>query len=132
MERCVDRNESISVHHPKHIKTFANLVDLHISDMREAQKQLWRSQKYALDKLKVELGNTAFDRLNHEQLVTDGRKRAKQGAGSVTLGAEFSYINTVISHVAAIQGIFARWSISLKKTGTPLKRASGPHISCTS
>lgn len=105
IERRIDRNESISAHRPKHIKTFANLVDLHISDMHEVQKPLRRSKGYALQKLKVELGRTAFDGLKREQLITYGRKRAKQGAGPVTLGAELSYINTVITHAAAIHGI---------------------------
>jgi len=105
MERRVDRNESISVHRPKHIKTFANLVDLHISDMHEVQKPLRRSKGYALKKLKVELGKTTFDGLDREQLITYGRKRAKEGAGPVTLGAELSYINTVITHAAAVHGI---------------------------
>jgi len=105
MERRVDRNESVSAHRPKHIKTFANLVDLHISDMHEVQKPLRRSKEYALKKLKAELGKTTFDRLNREQLITYGRKRAKQGAGPVTLGAELSYINTVIAHAAAVHGI---------------------------
>jgi len=101
MERRVDCNESVSVHRPKHIKTFASLVDLHISDMHEVQKPLRRSKAYALKKLKVELGKTTFDRLNREQLIIYGRKRTKEGAGqsfrnrNALVAAKSSYFLTM-------------------------------------
>lgn len=37
MERRVDRGESISAKHPTGIRTFADLIDFHIADMREVK-----------------------------------------------------------------------------------------------
>ena len=107
MECRVDRRESISGKRPKHIKTFGDLIDLHIADMHEVNKPLRRPKAYAMRRLKEQLGKVGFDRLEREQLIDFGRLRAKEGAGPATLGSELSYINTVITHAAAVHGITA-------------------------
>ncbi|MDA7946059.1 MAG: site-specific integrase [Hyphomicrobiaceae bacterium] len=104
-ERRVDRGESISSTRPDHIKTFADLIDLHIADMHEVKKPLRRSKAYSLHKLKTHLGTSDFNNLNRQNLIDYGRFRAKEGAGPVTLGSELSYINTIITHAAAVHGI---------------------------
>lgn len=104
-ERRIDRGESISTRRPANISTFGDLIDLHITDMHEVGKPLRRSKAYALRKLKGELGQSQFNRLHREKLIEYGRLRAKEGAGPVTIGAELSYINTVITHAAAVHGI---------------------------
>ena len=105
MERRVDRGESVSAKRPGHISTFGDLVDLHIADMLEVKRPLRRSKAYSLRKLKDHLGRTAFNKLQREKLIDYGRFRAKAGAGPVTLAAELSYINTIITHAAAVHGI---------------------------
>ncbi len=104
-ERRIDRGESTSKKRPKHIKTFADLVDLHITDMHEVNKPLRRSKAYSLKKLKKHLGRSTFNKLNRDKLIEYGRFRAKEGAGPVTVAAELSYINTVITHAAAVHGL---------------------------
>ncbi|MBG52205.1 MAG: integrase [Rhodobiaceae bacterium] len=104
-ERRVDRRESVSVNRPTHIKTFGDLIDLHIRDMHEVKKPLRRSKAYTLQKLKERLGKTAFETVNREELIDYGRQRAREGARPVTLSSELSYINTIITHAAAVHGI---------------------------
>lgn len=104
-ERRIDRGESVSTKRPANISTFGNLIDLHIADMHEVGKPLRRSKAYSLRKLKDQLGRSQFNKLHREKLIEYGRLRAKEGAGPVTIGAELSYINTVITHAAAVHGI---------------------------
>ncbi len=105
MERRIDRGQSVSAKRPKNVSTFGNLIEIHIADMHEVGKPLRRSKEYALKKLKQELGRSPFNKLRREQLIEYGRSRAKEGAGPVTIGAELSYINTVVTHAAAVHGI---------------------------
>ena len=104
-ERRIDRGQSVAAKRPRNVSTFGNLIDLHITDMHEVGKPLRRSKSYALQKLKSDLGKFPFNKLRREQLIEYGRSRAREGAGPVTLGAELSYINTVITHAAAVHGI---------------------------
>jgi integrase len=101
----IDRGESVSAKRPRNISTFGDLVDLHIDDMHKLKKPLRRSKAYSLQKLKEHLGMSAFNKLRREKLIEYGRFRANEGTGPVTLGAELSYINTVITHAAAVHGI---------------------------
>ena len=90
----------ISSKRPVHIRTFANLVDLHIADMHQVKRPLRRSKAHSLRMLKTHLGPLAHCKLDHERLVDYGRFRAKADAGPETAGTEPSHINTVISHAA--------------------------------
>jgi len=38
-------------------------------------------------------------------LIAYGKKRARQGAGPVTLAIDFSYLKTLLTHATAIHGI---------------------------
>lgn len=106
MERRIDRGqEVVRAAGPRCHRTLANLIDLHIDDMREVHKPLRRSKAYTLELLRQKLGPTPFDRLGRDMLVDYGRRRAKEGAGPVTVSAELSYINTIVTHAAAVHGI---------------------------
>lgn len=105
IERRIDRGESVSTQRVANVSTFGDLIDIHIADMHEVNKPLRRSKAFSLKMLKTKLGQTPFDKLHRERLVEYGRCRSREGAGPVTLSSEFSYINTVITHAAAVHGI---------------------------
>lgn len=105
IERRIDRGESVATKRIANISTFGDLIDIHIADMHEVNKPLRRSKAYSLNLLKEKLGHTPFDKLRREILIDYGRNRFREGAGPVTLSSEFSYINTVITHAAAVHGI---------------------------
>ncbi len=106
MERRIDQGqEVVRAARPSGLRTLADLIDLHIDDMREVRKPLRRSKAYTLKLLRHKLGTAPFDRLGRDMLVDYGRRRAKEGAGPVTVSAELSYINTIVTHAAAVHGI---------------------------
>ncbi len=108
MERRADRGESVAAKHRREdIKTFGDMIDLHIADLREVNKPLRRTKAYALERLRLSFGKIAHNRISRELLVNYGRKRAKEGAGPSTVGSEISYMATVITHAAAVHGINA-------------------------
>jgi integrase len=80
-------------------------MDLHIEDLREVCKPLRRSKAHTLAFLWRRLGLTAFERLSREVLVDYGRGRAREGAGPVTVSTELSYLNTIVTHAAAVHGV---------------------------
>src|SRR5262245_53251997 len=41
-----------------------------------------------------------------ERLIRFGKERAAEGAGPVTLGMDLGYIKTILSHAAAVHGVF--------------------------
>jgi hypothetical protein len=56
--------------------------------------------------LKASLGRVRLQDITREKLVEFGRKRAAQGAGPATLAIDdFSFIRTILMHVAAVHGI---------------------------
>ena len=55
-ELQIDRGESVTLSGSKKLKSFADLVDIHIADMHEVGKPLRRSKGYSLDLLKKRLG----------------------------------------------------------------------------
>jgi isopenicillin N synthase-like dioxygenase len=97
------------------IKTFGEVVDLHIEDMTAVGNTPLRSKAAALDLLKRELGKCKISALDRERLIKFGRDRADQGAGPVTLGIDIGMIKLVLSHAAAIHG--------LEVTGEPVDLA---------
>ncbi|KAB7610277.1 hypothetical protein F9L33_13275 [Amylibacter sp. SFDW26] len=64
-----------------------------------------RSKHAVLEALKRDLGRTRIRNLDRATIVQYGKKRAKAGAGVVTLAVDLSYIGTVLTHVQAIHGI---------------------------
>lgn len=86
-------------------KTIADLINLHIADLMEVGNPLRRSKFAALKSLKQDLGVTRIGNLDRAALIRYGMKRAKNGAGPVTLSIDLSYLHTVLTHAAAIHGI---------------------------
>ena len=85
--------------------SFGDLIDLHIADMHAVKREIARSKSFVLDSLKTELGRLPLEGLTRERLVAYGRKRAADGAGPATVAIDFAYLNTVITHAAAVHGI---------------------------
>jgi len=63
--------------------------------------------------LSVVIKNVTSERIEYS------KARAKEGAGPVTIGAELSYSNTVITHAAAAHGI------NVSKEQVDLARGTG-------
>lgn len=84
---------------------FSTVIDLHINDLKEVGRCPRRSKSYTLGKLKENLGATALADFDRECLIAYGKRRAKEGAGPVTVGMEIGYIRTVLVHAAAVHGI---------------------------
>ncbi|SMF84111.1 Phage integrase family protein [Tistlia consotensis] len=103
-ERDIDRGNAPTPARVKRLQTFGDLIDLHISDMKEVGKAPGRSKAATLDMLKRELGSLKMTDLDRERLVRFGRKRAAQGAGPVTLSMDIGAIRLVVSHGAAVHG----------------------------
>src|ERR1700744_5880427 len=55
-ERAIDRGETPTVSRVGKLKTFGDLIDLHISDMKEVGKAPGRSKSATLKMLKADLG----------------------------------------------------------------------------
>jgi integrase len=85
--------------------TIGDLIDLHLTDMREMRKETARSKMFVLRSLKQDLGHVAVEALNREAIIDYGRKRAAAGAGPATVVIDVSYLNTVLTHAAAVHGI---------------------------
>ena len=100
-----DRGEAPISSRIAKIKTFGELIDLHIEDMTAVGKTPLRSKAATLDLLKRELGKCNIAALDRERLIKFGRDRADQGAGPVTLGIDIGMIKLVLSHAAAIHGL---------------------------
>ncbi|AUC97775.1 integrase [Bradyrhizobium sp. SK17] len=105
MERNIDRSGSPRPRAAVKAKTFGDVIDLHIQDMREVGRPPRRSKAAVLNALKDELGSTRIPRLDRERLIEYGRKRAKEGAGPATLAIDMAFIRTLATHAAAVHGI---------------------------
>jgi integrase len=105
IERRFDRGEELVAKRPAVARTFGDLIDIHVNDMIEVGKAPRRSKAYSLDMLRTRLGRVGLRQITREKLIEFGRKRAKEGAGPVTLAADLSYVGTIVTHAAAIHGI---------------------------
>lgn len=105
MERRVDRGESVSKRRPDQINTIADLVDLHIDDMREVGKLLRRSKAYSLQKLRQDVGQLRIEQIDRESVIQFARDRRSDGAGPVTIAMDISYLKTIMLHAAAVHGV---------------------------
>lgn len=105
MERRIDRGESTSRSRPEHINTVADLVDLHIADMREVGKPLRRSKAYSLSKLRADIGHIRIPQIDRERIIEFGRGRSREGAGAVTIAMDVSYLKTIMLHASAVHGV---------------------------
>ena len=104
VEQSLDAGRSIVAPKLGRRTPFKTLVQLHLGDLKEVGRQARRSKAYTLEKLQVEIGHIQLCDLNREFLLDYGKRRAKTGAGPVTLGMEIGYIRTVLVHAAAVHG----------------------------
>mgnify|MGYP001217582511 CR=1 FL=1 len=68
-------------------------------------RQPLRSKSYTLDRLKEDIDDIQLGDHNREYLIDYGKRRAKAGAGPVTLGMEIGDIRPVLVHAAAVHDI---------------------------
>ena len=104
-EHQVDRGDTPTPSRIARLKTFGDLIDLHIYDMREVGKAPGRSKDATLQMLKRRLGALSMVEMDREQIVRFGRKRAAEGAGPTTLAIDVGTIKLVIQHAAAVHGL---------------------------
>ncbi|MER9874597.1 site-specific integrase [Mesorhizobium sp. M0195] len=104
-ERQVDRGETPTKSRIARLKTFGELIDLHIDDMCDVGKSPRRSKAAALDMLRRHLGKCNIAALDRERLIRFGRDRADQGAGPMTLGIDIGFIKLILAHAAAVHGL---------------------------
>ncbi|MBN9264121.1 MAG: site-specific integrase, partial [Hyphomicrobium sp.] len=86
-------------------ETFADLIDLHLTDLKELGRPIGRSKDSALDQLRRKIGSRPIGQLTRDNLVDFAKRRAKEGAGPVTIGMDIGFIGTVLQHAAAVYGI---------------------------
>lgn len=105
MERRIDRQEPVVTRRSRDAKLFGDLVALHRQDMEEVGIKVGRSKDFCLVALDETLGHLKITELDRERFIKFGKDRAKEGAGPVTVGMDFGYIRTVLSHAAAVHGL---------------------------
>ncbi|HEY8616283.1 site-specific integrase [Phenylobacterium sp.] len=104
-ERSIDRGLIPPPSRVKRLRTFSELIDLHVADMKEVGRAPGRSKDATLAMLRRELGDLGLEELDRERLVKFGRKRAAEGAGPVTVSMDIGAIRLVVSHAAAVHGL---------------------------
>ena len=104
-ERRIDLGEPASRSKTKDPTTLGDLIDLHVTDMKEVLRAPRRSKAFTLDALKTKLGKLKLKDLTRERLIQFGKDRAKEGAGPVTISMDIGYIKLVVSHAAAVHGV---------------------------
>ncbi len=107
-ERQIDRGETPTNSRVGQLKSFADLIDLHIEDMCEVGKAPRRSKDATLQMLRRDLGKLGMGQIDRECVVDFGRRRAKQGAGPTTIGIDVGVIKLVLQHAAAVHGLPVR------------------------
>ncbi len=91
--------------HPSTCNTLGNLIDLHLADLLELRRSIGRSKEATLFRLREEIGKTRIDQINREFLIDFAKRRARDGAGPVTISIDISFIGTVMEHAAAVHGV---------------------------
>jgi integrase len=86
-------------------RTFGDLIDLHLQDLKDVGRTARRSKAFSLEQLKRKLGDIGLRDLDRDRLIRFGRDRAKEGAGKVTLSIDFTFIKTILVHAAAVHGV---------------------------
>ncbi|WP_205520720.1 hypothetical protein [Propylenella binzhouense] len=81
IEREIDLGRTPTPKKVQGVKTFGDLIDLHLRDMKEAGKPTGRSKGFSMDLLKHRLGRVRLADLGRERLIEFGRDRAAEGAG---------------------------------------------------
>lgn len=110
VERQFGANQQEADPSKRVVQFVADVIDLHVSDMRAVGRPALRSKTYCLDQLRHGLGHYRFDQLTRETLIEFGKRRALGGAGPVTLSIDIGYIKTILLHAEAVHGL----SVSIK------------------
>ena len=87
------------------MRSFGDVIDLHVQDMLEVGKIIRRSKRAVLESLKIALGGYRLEEITRPTLIEYGKKRAKKGAGSATPAVDFSFIGTLVTQAVAVHGI---------------------------
>lgn len=104
-EGRIDRGETPTPQRAARLRTFGELVDLHVADMKEVGRAPRRSKAATLRMLKARLGRKTFAQLDRQLFIDFGRARARDGAGPMTLSIDIGAIKLVISHAVAVHGL---------------------------
>lgn len=104
-ERQIDRGEVPLTPRIAGLRTFKELIDLHVADLKEVGRAPGRSKDATLQMLRRDLGKLKFVDLSRERLIQFGRDRAAAGAGPVTISMDIGAIRLVMSHAAAVHGV---------------------------
>jgi hypothetical protein len=105
VERRIDRGEPAIARGSRDAKTFGDLIKLHREDLQGVGKRIGRSKGVSPTFLEHRLGRLRIPELDRGRLIQFGKERAREGAGPVTVGIDLGYIKTILSHVAAVDGV---------------------------
>ncbi len=102
----IERGQAATTRQDTASDTIGDLIKLHMDDMAEVGKPAQRSKAAVLLRLKEDrdVGKQRPAHLTREGIIQFGRRRAKEGAGPVTLSADLGFLKTVLDHAAAIYG----------------------------
>ncbi|MFK0688095.1 hypothetical protein ACFX5Q_07805 [Mesorhizobium sp. IMUNJ 23033] len=104
-ERQVDRGETPTKSRIARLKTFGELIDLHIDDMCDVGKSPRRSKAAGPRYAPKTSGKCNIAALDRERLIRFGRDCAAQGAGPMTLGIDIGLVKLILSHAAAVHDL---------------------------
>jgi integrase len=104
-EGRIDRGETPTSERAGRLRTFGQLIDLHVADMKEVGKAPGRSKDATLKMLKRILGKRKLVELDRDRFIDFGKARAAEGAGPVTLSIDIGIIKLVLQHAAAVHGL---------------------------
>ena len=104
-EGRIDRGEVPTPERAARLRTFGELIDLHIDDMKSVGKAPRRSKAATLRMLKARLGRKKLGQLDRQLFIDFGKERAKEGAGPMTLSIDIGAIKLVITHAIAVHGL---------------------------
>lgn len=104
-ETRIENGETPTGVQPNSRESLADLIDLHFADLAELHRSVGRSKEAALLRLRETIGSTRIAHISRDLLVQFAKRRAKEGAGPVTIGIDLSFIGTVMEHGAAVHGI---------------------------
>ena len=78
---------------------------MHLADLVELKRPIGRSKEATLSRLRASIGATKVSNISREFLIDFAKRRAKEGAGPVTISIDVSFIGTVLEHAAAVHGM---------------------------
>ena len=101
-EDRADRGQTVSAKPPAKPRTVSDLIKLHLTDLAEVGKAIGRSKRFTLEKLDADLGHLKHTEVTRSALIAFAKDRRKEGAGPVTIGADLSFLRTVLIAVHEI------------------------------